>query len=164
MKKSLFPLMLGGLGIGTTEFVMMGLLPDIASGMKISIPEAGHMISSYALGVVIGAPLLVLMSGSYPPKKILIGLMIVFTAFNGLSAFAPSPFTLLLARFFSGLPHGAFFGVGSVVASRLADKGKQAQAISMMFAGLTIANLLLVPIGTWVGHHFLWRYTFGIVA
>lgn len=164
MKKSLFPLMLGGLGIGTTEFVMMGLLPDIASGMKITIPEAGHMISSYALGVVIGAPLLVLMSGSYPPKKILIGLMIVFTAFNGLSAFAPSPFTLLLARFFSGLPHGAFFGVGSVVASRLADKGKQAQAISMMFAGLTIANLLLVPVGTWVGHHFLWRYTFGIVA
>lgn len=164
MKKSLFPLMLGGLGIGTTEFVMMGLLPDIASNMHITIPEAGHMISSYALGVVIGAPLLVMMSGSYPPKKILMALMIVFTAFNSLSAFAPTPTTLLMARFFSGLPHGAFFGVGSVVASRLADKGKQAQAISMMFAGLTIANLLFVPLGTWVGHHFIWRYTFGIVA
>jgi MFS transporter, DHA1 family, arabinose polymer utilization protein len=164
MKKSLFPLMLGGLGIGTTEFVMMGLLPDIASNMHITIPEAGHMISAYALGVVIGAPLLVMISGNYPPKKILIALMIVFTAFNSLSAFAPTPATLLLARFFSGLPHGAFFGVGSVVASRLADKGKQAQAISMMFAGLTIANLLFVPLGTWVGHHFIWRYTFGIVA
>lgn len=164
MKKSLFPLMLGGLGIGTTEFVMMGLLPDIASNMHITIPEAGHMISAYALGVVIGAPLLVMISGSYPPKKILMALMIVFTAFNSLSAFAPTPATLLMARFFSGLPHGAFFGVGSVVASRLADKGKQAQAISMMFAGLTIANLLFVPLGTWVGHHFIWRYTFGIVA
>ncbi|MBW8683376.1 MFS transporter [Chitinophaga rhizophila] len=164
MKKSLFPLMLGGLGIGTTEFVMMGLLPDISAGMHISIPEAGHMISAYAMGVVIGAPLLVMLGGNYPPKKILIALMVIFTAFNGLSAFAPTPFTLLMARFFSGLPHGAFFGVGSVVASRLADKGKQAQAISMMFAGLTIANLLVVPLGTWVGHHYEWRYTFGIVA
>ncbi len=164
MKKSLFPLMLGGLGIGTTEFVMMGLLPDIARDMQITIPAAGHLISAYALGVVVGAPLLVMMSSNYPPKKILLALMLIFTAFNTFSAFAPSHLTLLLARFFAGLPHGAFFGVGSVVASRLADKGKQAQAISMMFAGLTIANLATVPLGTWVGHHFLWRYTFGIVA
>lgn len=164
MKKSLFPLMLGGLGIGTTEFVMMGLLPDIARDMHITIPAAGHLISAYALGVVVGAPLLVMMSSNYPPKKILLVLMLIFTAFNTFSAFAPSHLTLLLARFFAGLPHGAFFGVGSVVASRLADKGKQAQAISMMFAGLTIANLATVPLGTWVGHHFLWRYTFGIVA
>jgi DHA1 family arabinose polymer transporter-like MFS transporter len=164
MKKSLFPLMLGGLGIGTTEFVMMGLLPDIARDMHITIPAAGHLISAYALGVVVGAPLLVMMSSNYPPKKILLALMIIFTAFNTFSAFAPSYLTLLLGRFFAGLPHGAFFGVGSVVASRLADKGKQAQAISMMFAGLTIANLATVPLGTWVGHQFLWRYTFGIVA
>ncbi len=164
MKKSLFPLMLGGLGIGTTEFVMMGLLPDIARDMQITIPAAGYLISAYALGVVVGAPLLVMMSSNYPPKKILLALMLIFTAFNTFSAFAPSHLTLLLARFFAGLPHGAFFGVGSVVASRLADKGKQAQAISMMFAGLTIANLATVPLGTWVGHHFLWRYTFGIVA
>ncbi len=164
MKKSLFPLMLGGLGIGTTDFVMMGLLPDIARDMHITIPAAGHLISAYALGVVVGAPLLVMMSSNYPPKKILLALMLIFTAFNTFSAFAPSHLTLLLARFFAGLPHGAFFGVGSVVASRLADKGKQAQAISMMFAGLTIANLATVPLGTWVGHHFLWRYTFGIVA
>jgi len=156
--------MLGGLGIGTTEFVMMGLLPDIATNLHITIPEAGHLISAYALGVVVGAPLLVMLSRSYPPKNILLVLMLIFTLFNGFSAFAPNYITLLLGRFFAGLPHGAFFGVGSVVASRLADKGKQAQAISMMFAGLTIANLVTVPLGTFIGHHFLWRYTFGIVG
>jgi DHA1 family arabinose polymer transporter-like MFS transporter len=156
--------MLGGLGIGTTEFVMMGLLPDIATNLHITIPEAGHLISAYALGVVVGAPLLVMLSRSYPPKNILLVLMLMFTAFNGFSAFAPNYITLLLGRFFAGLPHGAFFGVGSVVASRLAEKGKQAQAISMMFAGLTIANLVTVPLGTFIGHHFLWRYTFGIVG
>jgi DHA1 family arabinose polymer transporter-like MFS transporter len=164
LKKSLFPLLLGGLGIGTTEFVMMGLLPDIAKDLNISIPVAGHLISAYALGVVVGAPLLVMLSRNYLPKNILLVLMVIFTAFNALSAFAPGNITLLLARFFAGLPHGAFFGVGSVVASRLADKGKQAQAISMMFAGLTIANLVTVPLGTFIGHQFLWRYTFGIVA
>lgn len=156
--------MLGGLGIGTTEFVMMGLLPDIASNLHITIPAAGHLISAYALGVVVGAPLLVMLSRSYPPKNILLVLMLMFTVFNGFTAFAPNYITLLLSRFFAGLPHGAFFGVGSVVASRLAEKGKQAQAISMMFAGLTIANLVTVPLGTFIGHHFLWRYTFGIVG
>ncbi len=164
MKKSLFPLLLGGLAIGTTEFVMMGLLPDIASNLNISIPVAGHLISSYALGVVVGAPLLVMIGGNYPPKKILLALMVMFTVFNTASAFAPNNFFLLIARFFAGLPHGAFFGVGAVVASRLAEPGKQAQAISVMFAGLTIANLAMVPVATWVGHNYLWRYTFGIVA
>ena len=164
MKKNLIPLALGGLGIGTTEFVMMGLLPDIAKDFHISIPVAGHLISSYALGVVIGAPLLVAISSNFEPKKILLALMTIFTVFNAFSAFAPNNTALLIARLLSGLPHGAFFGVGSVVASRLAEKGKQAQAISIMFAGLTIANLLVVPIGTYVGHHYSWRYTFGIVA
>jgi DHA1 family arabinose polymer transporter-like MFS transporter len=137
---------------------------DIAADMHITIPQAGHLISAYALGVVIGAPLLVMLSSSFAPKKILLTLMIIFTVFNTFSAFAPNNVTLLLARLFSGLPHGAFFGVGSVVASRLADKGKQAQAISMMFAGLTIANLVTVPLGTYIGHNLSWRYTFGIVA
>ncbi|RYZ92893.1 MAG: MFS transporter [Sphingobacteriaceae bacterium] len=164
MKKKLIPLALGGLGIGTTEFVMMGILPDIAKDFHISIPVAGHLISAYALGVVIGAPLLVALSSNYEPKKILLTLMGIFVFFNAFSAFAPSNVTLLIARLFSGLPHGAFFGVGSVVASRLAEKGKQAQAISIMFAGLTIANLLIVPLGTFVGHHYSWRYTFGIVT
>ena len=143
---------------------MMGLLPDIAKDFHISIPVAGHLISSYALGVVIGAPLLVAISSNFEPKKILLALMTIFTVFNAFSAFAPNNTALLIARLLSGLPHGAFFGVGSVVASRLAEKGKQAQAISIMFAGLTIANLLVVPIGTYVGHHYSWRYTFGIVA
>lgn len=164
MKKYLVPLALGGLGIGTTEFVMMGLLPDIAKDFNISIPVAGHLISAYATGVVIGAPLLVAIGGNFPPKKILLFLMGIFTLFNGLSAISPGNSTLLLMRLLSGLPHGAFFGVGSVVASRLADQGKEAKAISMMFAGLTLANLLIVPLGTFVGHHYSWRYTFGIVT
>ena len=164
MKKKFLPLALGGLAIGTTEFVMMGILPDIANEFKISIPQAGHMISAYALGVVIGAPLLVVLTRNMAPKKILFALMLLFTVFNTLSSFAPNDTILFLARLFSGLPHGAFFGVGAVVASRLADKGKQAQAISMMFAGLTLANLLTVPLGTWVGHTYSWRYAFAAVG
>lgn len=156
--------MLGALGIGFTEFVMMGLLPDIAADMHISIPRAGHLISLYALGVVIGAPLLVTLGNSFPPKKILMWLMIVFTLFNITSAFAPTYNLLSVARLLSGLPHGAFFGVGAVVASRLADTGKEARAISLMFAGLTFANLVAVPLGTYIGHHFSWRYTFGLIG
>ncbi|MFC5284601.1 MFS transporter [Pedobacter alpinus] len=164
MKKSLIALGLGGLGIGTTEFVMMGLLPDIAKDFDISIPVAGHLISSYALGVVIGAPILVASAANFEPKKILMALMAVFTVFNAFSAFAPDNTTLLITRLLSGLPHGAFFGVASVVASRLADKGKEAQAISVVLGGLTIANLLTVPIGTYIGHHYSWRYTFALIA
>ena len=164
MKKSLLALTLGGLGIGITEFVMMGLLPDIARDLDISIPQAGHLISAYALGVVIGAPLLVLIAGSYPPKKILMVLMIMFTGFNALSAFAPGYTTMFIARLLAGLPHGAFFGVGSVVASKLSDRGKEAQAVSLMFMGLTIANIVGVPLGTYIGHNFSWRYTFIIIV
>lgn len=162
--KKLIPLTFGGLGIGITEFVMMGLLPDIAKDLSITIPEAGHLISAYALGVVVGAPILAIIAAKYPPKNILIALMVLFTIFNAISAFSPSYVTLFIARFFSGLPHGAFFGVGSVVASRIAPKGKEAQAVSLMFAGLTIANLFGVPLGTFIGHNYSWRYSFGIVA
>nr|WP_255496054.1 MFS transporter [Mucilaginibacter sp. FT3.2] len=116
------------------------MLPDIAKDFHTSIPVAGHLISAYALGVVIGAPLLVAFTSNYAPKKILTALMIIFTVFNACSAFAPNHYFLLFSRLLAGLPHGAFFGVGSVVATRLADKGKQAQAISIMFLGLTIAN------------------------
>jgi DHA1 family arabinose polymer transporter-like MFS transporter len=164
MKKSLLTLTLGGLGIGITEFVMMGLLPDIAKDLSISIPQAGHLISAYALGVVIGAPLLIVIAGSYPPKKILMVLMLMFTVFNALSAFAPDYNLMFAARLLAGLPHGAFFGVGSVVASRIADKGKEAQSVSLMFAGLTIANVLGVPLGTFIGHNYSWRYTFVIIV
>lgn len=164
MKRSLYALTLGGLGIGITEFVMMGLLPDIAKDLAITIPQAGHLISAYALGVVIGAPLLVLIAGKYPPKNILVFLMVLFTIFNGLSAFAPDYITLFISRLMAGLPHGAFFGVGSVVASRLATKGKEAQSVSLMFAGLTLANVGGVPLGTYIGHHYSWRYSFAIVV
>jgi DHA1 family arabinose polymer transporter-like MFS transporter len=164
MKKSLIALSLGGLTIGITEFVMMGLLPDIASDMKVSIPVAGYLISAYALGVVIGAPLLVIIGRNFPPKKMLLILALMLTVFNALSIIAPTYNFLFASRFLSGLPHGAFFGVGAVVASRLADKGKEAQAISIMFAGLTLANLIGVPIGTYIGHHFIWRYTFVLIA
>jgi len=164
MKKGLYALLLGGLGIGITEFVMMGLLPDIAKDLSISIPQAGHLISAYALGVVIGAPLLVLIAGKYPPRNILIFLMIIFTVFNGLSAFAPGYTSLFISRLLAGLPHGAFFGVGSVVASRIAPKGKEAQSIAIMFAGLTIANIAGVPLGTYIGHHYSWRFSFAVIV
>lgn len=164
MKLSLVSLSIGGFGIGMTEFVMMGILPDLARTLDITIPVAGHLISAYALGVVLGAPLLVGLAGKYPPKKILIGLMLLFMVFNGISALAPSYELLFLARLFSGLPHGAFFGVGAVVASRLAEPGREARAVSIMFAGLTVANIIGVPLGTWIGHNMSWRITFVIIA
>lgn len=156
--------MLGGLTIGITEFVMMGLLPDIASDLNVTIPVAGYLISAYALGVVIGAPLIVIIARNAPPKKILLILAAMLTVFNSLSIIAPSYNFLFISRLLSGLPHGAFFGVGAVVATRIAEKGKEAQAISIMFAGLTIANLAGVPIGTYIGHHYAWQYTFIIIA
>lgn len=164
MKKSLFALLLGGLTIGITEFVMMGLLPDIAADLKISIPVAGHLISAYAIGVVIGAPVLVIAGRNFAPKKMLLILAVMLTVFNALSIIAPNYDILLLSRLLSGLPHGAFFGVGAVVASRLAEKGKEAQSVAIMFSGLTIANLAGVPVGTYIGHHFTWRYTFILIA
>ncbi len=164
MTKQLFPLALGGLAIGTTEFVIMGLLPDIANDINITIPVAGHLISAYAFGVVIGSPILVALSAKFSPKHILIALMVIFTIFNFLSTIAPDYYTLMLSRFLSGLPHGAFFGVGTIVASKLAKEGKSAQAIASMFTGLTIANLAMVPFVTFIGHHFHWRYAFGIVS
>lgn len=162
--KRIIPLAIGGLGIGTTEFTIMGLLPDIAKTLQVSIPEAGHLISAYALGVVIGAPILIGYSVKFPPKKVLMMLMVVFTLFNGLSAIAPDYTTMLVIRFMSGLPHGAFFGVGTVVASRLAGKGKEALYISLMFTGLTVANLAMVPLVTYIGHIVHWRWYFAIVA
>ncbi len=162
--KRLLPLAAGGLGIGTTEFTIMGLLPDIAGELNVTIPQAGHFISAYALGVVVGAPLLIGASVRFPPKKTLIGLMILFCVFNGLCALAGNYPLMLAGRFLSGLPHGAFFGVGTVVASKIGGAGKQARSIALMFSGLTVANLAMVPLVTYVGHHFDWRWYFIIVA
>ena len=164
IQKSLSALALGGLAIGMTEFTMMGVLEDFAKDLNISIPEAGNFISIYALGVMVGAPSLIMLTSKYPPKKVLIFFMLLFAIFNSLFVIAPNYYTLLVARFLSGLPHGAFFGVGSVVASQLATKGKEAQAIAFMFMGLTVANLVGVPLGTWLGQVLNWRYTFGIIA
>ncbi|QIX83679.1 MFS transporter [Chryseobacterium indologenes] len=164
MDKRIIPLAIGGLGIGTTEFTVMGLLPDMAKTLQISIPQAGHLISAYAMGVVIGAPLLIGYSVKFPPKKVLMAFMVLFTLFNGLSAVAPDYTSMLIIRFMSGLPHGAFFGVGTVVASKMAGKGKEAFYISMMFTGLTVANLAMVPLVTYIGHIYHWRWYFAIVA
>lgn len=164
IQKSLIALAIGGLAIGMTEFTMMGVLEDFAKDLNISIPEAGNFISIYALGVMVGAPTLIMSTSKYPPKKVLIFFMLLFAIFNGLFVVAPNYYTLLASRFLSGLPHGAFFGVGSVVASQLAKKGKEAQAIAFMFMGLTVANLVGVPLGTWLGQVLNWRYTFAIIA
>ena len=162
--KRILPLAIGGLGIGTTEFTVMGLLPDIASALRVSIPEAGHFISSYALGVVIGAPLLIGFTIRYPPKKVLLGLMVLFTVFNALSAVSTDYTQMMIFRFLSGLPHGAFFGVGTVVASKIGGTNKEARSIALMFTGLTVANLAMVPVVTYIGHHFHWQWYFIIVG
>lgn len=164
MNKGLIALAFGGLAIGMTEFTMMGILPDIAKDQHISITNAAHFIALYAFGVVVGAPILTLFTGKIAPKKVLLFLMILFVVFNGLFAFAPEYNSLAVTRFLSGLPHGAYFGVGSVVAAHLAQKGKEAQAIAFMFTGMTIANLAGVPLGTYVGHHFSWRITYALIA
>ncbi|EIJ40853.1 MFS transporter [Galbibacter orientalis] len=163
-KKALLALAIGGFGIGMTEFVIMGILPDVATALNITIPQAGHFISAYALGVVVGAPLLTSIGNKWAPHKMLLYLMVWFTVFNTLSAFADSYYLLLISRFLSGLPHGAFFGIGAVVAGKLAKEGKSAKAIATMFSGLTVANVIGVPLGTYVGHHFHWSISFMIVG
>ena len=164
IKLSLISLTIGGFSIGMTEFLMMGVLPDLSRTLHVSIPTAGHLISIYALGVVIGAPLMVGLTSHLPPKKVLIGLMLMVCGFNALFALAPSYHLLLLTRFLAGLPHGAFFGIGAVVASRLAEPGREARAVSVMFAGLTVANIIGVPLGTYIGHNLSWRISFMLIA
>jgi len=164
MNKGLIALAFGGLAIGMTEFTMMGILPDIAKDIGIDIPTASNLIGLYALGVVVGAPTLVALSSTYPPKRVLLFLMLLFFFFNGLFTLAPTHWSLFLARFAAGLPHGAFFGIGSVVAAQLAKPGKEAQGISVMFTGMTIANLAGVPFGTYIGHHYAWQLTYGAIS
>jgi MFS transporter, DHA1 family, arabinose polymer utilization protein len=164
LKPSLLTLTIGGFSIGMTEFMMMGVLPDVSRTLNISIPSAGHLISIYALGVVIGAPLMTGITGKLSPKKVLMGLMLMCGVFNALFAISPNYQLLMASRLFAGLPHGAFFGMGAVVASRLAEPGREARTVSLMFAGLTVANIIGVPIGTYIGHNFSWRISFMIIA
>ena len=163
MKKSLIALAFGTLGLGIAEFVMMGILPDVAKDLGISIPVAGHFISAYALGVCVGAPVLIL-SRKHPLKHILLALVTLMMVGNTCAALAPNYWVLLLARFISGLPHGAYFGVASIVAEKLADKGKGSEAVSIMIAGMTIANLFGVPLGTSLSNSISWRVTFLLVG
>ncbi|MFJ7048922.1 MFS transporter [Streptomyces sp. NPDC101112] len=160
MPLALLALAVGAFGIGTTEFVMMGLLPDVAADLGVSIPAAGHLVSAYALGVVVGAPLLAAATARMPRRTVLIGLMALFVAGNALSALAPDEHWLLAARFLSGLPHGAFFGVGAVVATGLVAPERKARSVSLMFLGLTVANIAGVPVATLMGQEFGWRVTF----
>ncbi|MEU5531986.1 MFS transporter [Streptomyces sp. NPDC020362] len=160
MPLALLALAVGAFGIGTTEFVMMGLLPDVADDLHVSIPTAGHLVSAYALGVVIGAPLLAAVTARMSRRTVLIGLMALFVVGNALSALAPGYDWLLAARFLSGLPHGAFFGVGAVVATNMVAPERKARSVSLMFLGLTVANIAGVPVATLIGQHLGWRATF----
>ncbi len=160
MKKSLLTLSFGTFGLGMAEFVMMGILPNVASDLGISIPHAGYLISAYALGVCVGAPLTAVVARSYPLKKILLGLVTIYALGNLVTGLAPNFYTVLMMRFIAGLPHGAFFGVGSIVAEKLADKGKSAKAVALMVSGMTVANLAGVPLGTLISTLFSWRIIF----
>jgi len=160
----LIALSVGAFGIGVTEFAPLGLLPVIAQDLKVSIPTAGLLVTGYALGVMVGAPLLTLGAGRVPRKLLLMGLMALFTAGNALAAVSPGYGVLMIARVVTSLSHGTFFGVGSVVAAGLVAPDKRAQAVAGMFAGLTVANIGGVPLATWVGQHAGWRMAFTGIA
>ncbi len=161
---ALFALAMGGFAIGTTEFGTMGLLPYFSASFGMSAPQAGHVISAYALGVVVGAPVLALMAAHLPRRDVLVGLMLVYALGNGLTAFAPSASWMLLFRFIAGLPHGAYFGVAVLVAASLVPPEKRAQAMSRVLAGLTVATIFGVPAANFIGQTVGWRWAFGLVT
>ena len=154
----------GGFGIGTTEFVAMGLLPDIAASLHISEPIAGHVISAYALGVVVGAPAIASLTARMPRKTLLLSLIAMFTLGNLASVVAPTYGTLMAARFVSGIPHGAFFGVAALVAGHLMGPRNRAKAVAHVMTGLTVATVLGVPLASWLGQALGWRSAFGLVV
>lgn len=160
----LFALAVGTFGIGTTEFVIMGLLPQVAAGLGVTEPEAGHLISAYALGVVVGAPLLAGLSVTLRRRTVLMALMGTFAVGNLLSALAPGMESLMAIRFVTGLPHGAFFGAASVAGASLVEHSHRARAVSKVFLGLTIANVAGVPLGTLLGQAAGWRATFVLIG
>ena len=160
----LIALAVGAFAIGTTEFSPMGFLPEIAADLSVSIPQAGLLISAYAVGVMIGAPLMTLWLARFPKRTALILLMAIFTIGNILATIAPNYLGLMAARFVTSLNHGAFFGLGSVVAASVVPKDKQASAVAMMFMGLTIANIGGVPLATWVGQNIGWRMSFAAIT
>ncbi|MDN8614178.1 MFS transporter [Variovorax ginsengisoli] len=164
MPIALLALTISAFAIGTTEFVIVGLIPTIAADLQIGLPSAGLLVSLYALGVAIGAPVLTALTGKLPRKALLLGLMAFFTLGNLLAWKAPGYETLIAARILTGLAHGVFFSIGSTIATGLVPKEKAASAIAIMFTGLTVALVTGVPLGTFVGQHFGWRETFLAVA
>src|SRR3954471_15657759 len=161
---SLLALAMGGFAIGTTEFMAMGLLPQVADGVDVSIPTAGHLISAYALGVVIGAPVLAFLGARLPRRGLLVALMTAYAGANALSALAGSYGLLLLSRFLCGVPHGAYFGVASLVAASLAPRGREGRAVATVMIGLSVANVVGVPVATWLGQNIGWRSAFWVAA
>lgn len=164
MPLPLFALAVAAFGIGTTEFVIMGLLPDVARDLGVTIPAAGMLVSGYALSVTIGAPIVALLTARLPRKTVLLGLMGVFVLGNLMCALAPEYWSLMAARVLTALCHGAFFGIGAVVATGLVPRHQRSRAIALMFSGLTLANVLGVPFGTALGHVAGWRATFGAIV
>ncbi|MFK3663062.1 MFS transporter [Scandinavium sp. NPDC088450] len=164
MPLALLALTISAFAIGTTEFVIVVLVPTIADQLSVSLPSAGLLVSIYALGVAIGAPVLTALTGRMPRKQLLLGLMVLFTAGNLLAWQAPGYGTLVLARLLTGLAHGVFFSIGSTIATSLVPKEKAASAIAIMFGGLTVALVTGVPLGTFIGQHFGWRETFLAVS
>lgn len=164
MPIALFALTISAFAIGTTEFVIVGLIPTIAADLQVSLPSAGLLVSLYALGVAIGAPVLTALTGRMPRKSLLVSLMVLFTAGNLLAWQAPGYYTLIAARVLTGLAHGVFFSIGSTLATSLVSKEKAASAIAIMFTGLTVALVTGVPLGTFIGQHFGWHETFLAVS
>lgn len=161
---ALYALTLGAFAIGMTEFIIMGLLPEVSADLQVSIPMAGLLITGYALGVAVSAPFITIATHRVPRKALLLLLMIIFIAGNALAALASNYAVLMVARILAALTHGSFFGVGSVIASQLVPKEKRAGAIATMFTGLTLANILGVPIGTFIGQAYGWRATFWLIT
>jgi DHA1 family inner membrane transport protein len=164
MPLSLWALVIGSFGIGTTEFVIAGLLPEIASDFGVTIPVAAYLATSYALGVFVGAPVLIIMGSHTSKKSMLAYLAALFVFGNLVTALAPSLEVAIIGRLITSLTHGAFFGIGSVLAAEMVPKEKRVRAIAFMFSGLTVANLVGVPAGTWLGQHFSWQVTFYAIA
>jgi MFS transporter, DHA1 family, inner membrane transport protein len=164
VRRALLALALGGFGIGTGEFVPLGLLPNVAGSVHVSIPQAGHLISAYALGVVVGAPLLTAAAVRLPRKGLLVAVALALAAGNAGCALAPGYGSLLVMRFVAGLPHGLYFGVASVVAADLVPAHRRSAAMSVVFAGLTVANVIGVPLTTLIGQHTSWRAAFALVG
>lgn len=164
MPLALYALTAGAFGIGVTEFVIMGLLIEVGADFGVSISAAGLLITGYALGVVVGAPIMTIATGRWPRKTVLLVLMAIFTLGNAACALAPDYWSLMAARVLTAFAHGTFFGVGSVVATTLVAPSKKASAIAVMFTGLTVANILGVPFGTWLGQGYGWRSTFWAVT